>query len=155
MATLIYNDRQMKEAEDKNALFSFLLPPYLSHLLLDLFKLQSLRVCEDDNMDVTLILVFSFSLLTLSLPRNQMVSPGRKEKEDINILAQTQGVQAMVPIRVNNQQHVTEQASSRRSHNPVSSDNQVPTGLPAFDKVISYAGSSLTRKDAVQYSITS
>lgn len=40
----------------------------------------------------------------------------------------------MVPIRVNNQQHVTEQASSRRSHNPVSSDNQVPTGLPAFDK---------------------
>ena len=40
----------------------------------------------------------------------------------------------MVPIRVNNQQDVTEQASSRRSHNPVSSDNQVPTGLPAFDK---------------------
>ena len=134
MATLIYNDRQMKEAEDKNALFSFLLPPYLSHLLLDLFKLQPPRVCEDDNMDVTLILAFSFSLLTLSLPRNQMVSPSRKEKEDINILAQTQGVQAMVPIRVNNQQHVTEQASSRRSHNPVSSDNQVPTGLPAFDK---------------------
>jgi hypothetical protein len=134
MATLIYNDRQMKEAEDKNALFSFLLPPYLSHLLLDLFKLQPLRVCEDDNMDVTLILAFSFSLLTLSLPHNQMLSPSRKEKEDINILAQTQGVQAMVPIRVNNQQHVTEQASSRRSHNPVSSDNQVPTGLPAFDK---------------------
>ena len=134
MATLIYNDRQMKEAKDKNALFSFLLPPYLSHLLLDLFKLQPPRVCEDDNMDVTLILAFSFSLLTLSLPRNQMVSPGRKEKEDINILAQTQGVQAMVPIRVNNQHHVTEQASSRRSHNPVSSDNQVPTGLPAFDK---------------------
>ena len=106
MATLIYNDRQMKEAEDKNALFSFLLPPYLSHLLLDLFKLQPPRVCEDDNMDVTLILAFSFSLLTLSLPHNQMVSPSRKEKEDINILAQTQGVQAMVPIRVNNQQHV-------------------------------------------------
>ena len=63
-----------------------------------------------------------------------MVSPSRKEKEDLNILAQTSGVQAMVPIRVNNQQHVTEQASSRRSHNPVSSDNQVPTGLPAFDK---------------------
>ena len=40
----------------------------------------------------------------------------------------------MVPIRVNNQQHVTEQASSRRSHNPASSDNQVLTGLPAFDK---------------------
>ena len=61
MATLVYNDQQMKETEDKNALFSFLLPPYLSHLLLDLFKLQPPRVCEDDNMDVTLILVFSFS----------------------------------------------------------------------------------------------
>ena len=63
-----------------------------------------------------------------------MVSPSRKEKEDINILAQTQGVQAMVPTRVNIQQHVIEQASFPRSHNPVSSDNQVPTGLPAFDK---------------------
>src|SRR6185312_5968434 len=63
-----------------------------------------------------------------------MVSPSKKEKEDLNIPAQTQGVQAMVPTRVNIQQHVTEQASSRRSHNPVSSDNQVPTGLPAFDK---------------------
>src|SRR6185312_7764525 len=63
-----------------------------------------------------------------------MVSPSRKEKEDLNIPAQTQGVQAMVPTRVNIQQHVTEQASFPRSHNPVSSDNQVPTGLPAFDK---------------------
>ena len=40
----------------------------------------------------------------------------------------------MVPTRVNIQQHVTEQASFPRSHNPVSSDNQVPTGLPPFDK---------------------
>ena len=40
----------------------------------------------------------------------------------------------MVPNRVNIQQHVTEQASFPRSHNPVSSDNQVPTGLPPFDK---------------------
>src|SRR6185312_11004391 len=63
-----------------------------------------------------------------------MVSPSRKEKEDLNIPAQTQGVQAMVPTRVNIQQHVTEQASFPRSHNPVSSDNQVPTGLPPFDK---------------------
>jgi len=63
-----------------------------------------------------------------------MVSPSRKEKEDLNIPAQTQGVQAMVPTRVNIRQHVTEQASFSRSHNPVSSDNQVPTGLPAFDK---------------------
>ena len=63
-----------------------------------------------------------------------MVSPSRKEKEDLNIPAQTQGVQAMVPTRVNIQQHVTEQASFPRSHNPVSSDNQVTTGLPPFDK---------------------
>ena len=63
-----------------------------------------------------------------------MVSPSRKEKEDLNIPAQTQGVQAMVPTRVNIQQHVTEQASFPRSHNPISSDNQVPTGLPPFDK---------------------
>ena len=63
-----------------------------------------------------------------------MVSPSRKENEDLNIPAQTQGLQAMVPIRVNNQQHVIEQASFPRSHNPISNDNQVPTGLPAFDK---------------------
>ena len=40
----------------------------------------------------------------------------------------------MVKIMVKTQQHVTEQASFPRSHNHVSSDNQVPTGLPAFDK---------------------
>ena len=63
-----------------------------------------------------------------------MVSPSRKENEDFNIPAQTQRVQTMVPTRVNIQQHVTEQASFPRSHNPVSSDNQVPTSLPPFDK---------------------
>ena len=63
-----------------------------------------------------------------------MVSPSRKENEDFNIPVQTQGLQAMIPIMVKTQQHVTEQASFPRSHNPVSSDNQVPTGLPAFDK---------------------
>ena len=63
-----------------------------------------------------------------------MVSPSRKGKEDLNIPAQTQGVQAMVPTRVNIQQHVTEQASFPKNHNPVNSDNQVPTGLPPFDK---------------------
>ena len=69
----------------------------------------------------------------------QMASPNRNRedranREDLNIRAQTPGVQAMVPIMVNIQQHVTEQASFSRSHNPVSRDNQVPTGLPAFDK---------------------
>ena len=63
-----------------------------------------------------------------------MMSPSRKEKEDLNIPAQTQGLQAMVPIMVKTQQHVTEQSSFPRSHNPVSSDNKAPTGLPAFDK---------------------
>ena len=68
-----------------------------------------------------------------------MASPNRNRenranREDLNIPAQTQGLQAMVPIMVKTQQHVTEQASFSRSHNPVSSDNQVPTGLPPFDK---------------------
>jgi len=40
----------------------------------------------------------------------------------------------MVSIRVNIQQHVTKQASFPRSHNPDNCNNQVPTGLPAFDK---------------------
>ena len=40
----------------------------------------------------------------------------------------------MVSIRVNIQQHVTKQASFPRSHNPNNCNNQVPTGLPAFDK---------------------
>ena len=88
-------------------------------------------------MDFALLfnLSYSFFLLTLSLPPNQMGSPSRKEKEDLNIPAQTQGVQAMVPIRVNIQQHVTEQASFPRNDNSVSSDNHpIPTDLPAFDK---------------------
>ena len=71
MATLIYNDRQMKEAEDKNALFPFLLPLCLSPLHLDFFKSRPPRV-EEDIMDFALLIrsFFSFSLLTLSLPRN-------------------------------------------------------------------------------------
>ena len=87
-------------------------------------------------MDFALLfnLSYSFFLLTLSLPPNQMGSPSRKEKEDLNIPAQTQGVQAMVSIRINIQQHVTKQASFPRSHKPDNYNNQVPTGLPAFDK---------------------
>jgi hypothetical protein len=88
-------------------------------------------------MNFTLFSLFLYhlsSLLTLSLPPNKMMSPNRNRKEDLNILAQTQELQAMAPIMVNTQQHVIEQASFPRSHNPVSSDNQVPTGLPTFDK---------------------
>ena len=64
-----------------------------------------------------------------------MVSPNRKEKEDLNIPAQTQGLQAMVLIMVNTRQHVAEQASFLRDDNPVSSTNhQIPANLPSFDK---------------------
>ena len=66
MATLIYNDRQMKEAEDKNALFSFLLPPYLSHLLLDFFKLRPPRV-EEDIMDFAWLIRSFFFILSTDL----------------------------------------------------------------------------------------
>ena len=55
MATLVYNDQQMKEIEDKNALFSFLLPPCLSPLHLDFFKLRPPRV-EEDIMDFALLI---------------------------------------------------------------------------------------------------
>ena len=51
MATLVYNDQQMKETEDKNALFPFLLPPCLSPLYLDLFKLRPPRVGEKEDDD--------------------------------------------------------------------------------------------------------
>jgi hypothetical protein len=64
-----------------------------------------------------------------------MVSPSRKKKEDLNIPAQTSGVQVMVPIRVNIQQHVKEQASFPMNDNSISSDNHsIPTDLPPFDK---------------------
>jgi len=109
------------------------LPSTLIYLIIATTK----RLGEDDIMDVTLSF---FSLLTLFLPPNQMASLNRNEedranREDLNIPAQTQGVQAMVPIRVNIQQHVTEQASFSRNDNSVSSDNHpIPTDLPAFDK---------------------
>ena len=68
-----------------------------------------------------------------------MASPNRNRedranKEDLNISAQIQGAQVMVSIRVNIQQHVTKQASFPRSNNPDNCNNQVPIGLPAFDK---------------------
>ena len=70
--------------------------------------------------------------MVASLNRNQ---EDRANREDLNIPVQTQGVQAMVPIRVNIQQHVTEQASSPGNNNSVSSDNhQITTFRPSFDK---------------------
>ena len=98
----------MKEVEDKNALVSFLLPPCLYPLHLDLFKLRPPRVGEEDIMDFTLLfnLLYNlFSLLTLSLPPRQMVSPNRNREDgankgDLNISTQTQELRAMVPIMV-------------------------------------------------------
>ena len=71
MATLIYNDQQMKETEDKNALFSFLLPSYLSPLHLDFFKLRPPSV-EEDIMDFALLIrSFFFILSTNLIPTTQ------------------------------------------------------------------------------------
>ena len=65
MATLVYNDQQMKETEDKNALFSFRLTLCLSPLHLDLFKLRPPRVGERDIMDFTLLIQSFFILYSL------------------------------------------------------------------------------------------
>ena len=129
----------MKKAENKNALFSFC---YLHVVLLYTLIYSAFTITKSWSRwycELYLVIRSFVSLLTLSLPPDQMVSPNRNRedranREDLNIPAQTQGLQAMVPIMVKTQQHVTEQASFPRSHNPVSSDNQVPTGLPAFDK---------------------
>ena len=69
-----------------------------------------------------------------------MMSPNRNyedrvNKEDLNIPAQTQKLQAVTPIMVDTRQHITEQASFSRDHNHNNSDNhQIPTSLPPFDK---------------------
>ena len=66
-----------------------------------------------------------------------MVSPNRNREDrankgDLNILAQTQGLQGMAPIMVDTQQHVTEHAPFSRDHNP--DNHQVPTSPPPFDE---------------------
>ena len=69
-----------------------------------------------------------------------MMSPHRNyedrvNKEDLNIPAQTQKLQAVTPIMVDTRQHITEQASFSRDHNHNNTDNhQIPTSLPPFDK---------------------
>jgi len=69
-----------------------------------------------------------------------MTSPHRNHedrvnKEDLNIPAQTQKLQAVTPIMVDTRQHITDQASFSRDHNHNNSDNhQIPTSLPPFDK---------------------
>jgi len=73
-----------------------------------------------------------------------MVSPNRNREDrankgdlDIlaNILAQTQGLQGMVPTMVDTQEHVTEQALFPENRNHITSDNyQISTTLPPMDE---------------------
>ena len=74
--------KQMREAEKKA--FSFLLLPlFLLSSLINWRRYHGLYLVDST------FLYPLFSLLTLSLPPNQMVSPSRKENEDFNIPAQT------------------------------------------------------------------
>jgi len=66
MATLVYDDQQMKETEDKNAPFSFLLPLCLSPLHFDFFKSRPPRV-EEDIMDFALLIRSFFFILSTDL----------------------------------------------------------------------------------------
>ena len=90
-----------------------------------------------------------------------MVSPNRNREDrankgDLNIPAQTQGLQAMVPTMVNIQQHVTEQASFLKNHNYISSDNhQILTILPLFDKEKLLAMQAQVLQERLQSNIVS
>ena len=81
MATLVYNDQQMKETEDKNALFFFLLPPCLSPLYLDFFKLRPPRV-EEDIMDFALLIRSCFFILPTDLILTTQLDGESQQKEE-------------------------------------------------------------------------
>ena len=96
-------------------------------------------------MDFTLLfnLLYNlFSLLILSLPLRQMVSLNRNPEDranegDLNVPAQTQKLQAMAPIMVNTQQHVTEQAFLSQNCNTTTDDSHSVSSTllpPPFDK---------------------
>jgi len=125
----------MKKAENKNALFSFC---YLHVVLLYTLIYSAFTITKSWSRwycELYLVIRSFVSLLTLSLPPDQMVSPNRNREDRANNPTQTQGLQAMVPIMVKTQQRVAEEASFSRNHNPISShDHQIPTDLPLFDK---------------------
>ena len=83
-----------------------------------------------------------------------MVSPNRNREDrankgDLNILAQTQGLQGMVPTMVDTQEHVTEQALFPENRNHITSDNhQISTTLPPMDedKLITIQAQVLQRR---------
>jgi len=84
----------------------------------------------------------------------KMVSPNRNREDrankgDLNILAQTQGLQGMVPTMVDTQEHVTEQALFPENRNHITSDNhQISTTLPPMDedKLITIQAQVLQRR---------
>jgi len=84
----------------------------------------------------------------------KMVSPNRNREDrankgDLNILAQTQGLQGMVPTMVDTQEHVTEQALFPENRNHITSDNhQISTTLPPMDeeKLITMQAQVLQRR---------
>ena len=83
-----------------------------------------------------------------------MVSPNRNREDrankgDLNILAQTQGLQGMVPTMVDTQEHVIEQALFPENRNHITSDNhQISTTLPPMDeeKLITMQAQVLQRR---------
>ena len=83
-----------------------------------------------------------------------MASPNRNREDrankgDLNILAQTQGLQGMVPTMVDTQEHVTEQALFPENRNHITSDNhQISTTLPPMDeeKLITMQAQVLQRR---------
>ena len=83
---------QMKEAEDKNALFSFRLTLCLSPLHLDLFKLRPPIIGEDDIMNFTLFFPLSLSFIlsanliptTQQDDESQQKSKGRPQHSSTN-----------------------------------------------------------------------
>ena len=81
MATLVYNDQQMKETEDKNAPFSFLLPLCLSPLHLDFFELRPPRV-EEDIMDSVLLIRSFFFILSTDLILTTQLDGESQQKEE-------------------------------------------------------------------------
>ena len=83
-----------------------------------------------------------------------MVSPNRNREDMankgyLNILAQTQGLQGMIPTMVDTQEHVTEQALVPENPNHITSDNhQISTTLPPMDeeKLITMQAQVLQRR---------
>ena len=132
-----------KQAEVKNILFLFL-PPCPSPLHLISFNNHDHnQLREDDIMNFTMLFNLPYHLFSLlTLPPNQMASLNRNPEDranegDLNVPAQTQKLQAMAPIMVNTQHHVTEQAFLSQNYNTTTDDSHSVSSTllpPPFDK---------------------